>query len=740
MTKTITYTNRETNMTIKLSLEKKRIFIYGKNGSGKTTLSNSDSLDSKYVFNEVFIRKNVFVINENGATTDSNVKNNFSGLLLGEDVIKIRNAQNHLTEIRKTIDKKFNEIKENIKNTLNANYIDSNYSVLNDSIIDDSITLQDCYDFEEKIDEYRNQILDDNYHALNEEDMKTYLAQIRNNKSLKNLVEKINCTDFLKEYLLLSDNKENLSKLNSEIDELNSNKKELLEIEEIIKRKNINISDWKVIEKCIDIQNKSKLNECLLCGNTDYIRGIEEWNVIKNDECNKIKKSILERIKKESNYINNSILPDKSVYCELAPNTLAAIETFQKLLIDLTAEIEKNEINSRIGDRKKEIENLVIDLDELIKNVVYNLLKSYISPYILCSSLVKLISEEITRLKNKIRKTMEKDADEYSKNINEILCKLGLDNKNVELTVDGRGNDIKYSLKIKENTLAELSNGQKHKLALAVFLNSIKNKDLSNAVLVFDDPIVSLDEISYHRFKDYLIKEILSNYSDIENSPYLIILTHNFGYFNVQISNIIENDDLRKDAMILRIDSDGLHSMNPDSFKLDDIALYKNGITKTNCINSIIDLAMISNKIIRELIDIKLRFSGNVINDNPSKEIDLLEIDDEKKRQIKAFERKTVVFRKRKSNEIGSAIDCIVFVKETSQILGFGDFIKNEDIERLSRIENVEDKMSDENIIIHEIANLFREYDEKNNYIKYLNHPRISFTKNMFSSALDLHE
>ena len=77
------------------------IFIYGKNGSGKTTLSKSNNLDKRYVFNEDFIHKNVYIIETDGAKVDANVKENFSGLLIGEDVIKLKTEQEEYAKILK---------------------------------------------------------------------------------------------------------------------------------------------------------------------------------------------------------------------------------------------------------------------------------------------------------------------------------------------------------------------------------------------------------------------------------------------------------------------------------------------------------------------------------------------------------------------------------------------------------------------------------------------------------------
>lgn len=180
--------------------------------------------------------------------------------------------------------------------------------------------------------------------------------------------------------------------------------------------------------------------------------------------------------------------------------------------------------------------------------------------------------------------------------------------------------------------------------------------------------------------------------------------------------------------------------MNPDAFKLDDIALYKKAIHNAKCQKEIINIAMISNKIIREMLDIKLRFEGKAINDNPEMEIPLLNIGNNEK-TLKDNEHLTVKFRKSKSNNFDEAIACIQAIESSAEILGFNGFISNDEIERIKQIEIEDCTKSDENIIVEEIADLFRSNEEKNsNYIQYLNHPRISFTKNMFSSALDLHE
>lgn len=73
----IKFTNPDSKKNLEIEIDKKMIFIYGKNGSGKTTFSRSHDFDKKYVFNEDFIHKNVYVIETEGAKIDANVKTNF---------------------------------------------------------------------------------------------------------------------------------------------------------------------------------------------------------------------------------------------------------------------------------------------------------------------------------------------------------------------------------------------------------------------------------------------------------------------------------------------------------------------------------------------------------------------------------------------------------------------------------------------------------------------------------------
>ena len=98
----IKFKNYDTGKTITLSSNKSLIVIYGKNGSGKTTLSRQKIFDKRFVFNEDFVFSNVYNITEKGTFQTVKTKENFSGLWLGEDIVKIRKEISNILVVEKT--------------------------------------------------------------------------------------------------------------------------------------------------------------------------------------------------------------------------------------------------------------------------------------------------------------------------------------------------------------------------------------------------------------------------------------------------------------------------------------------------------------------------------------------------------------------------------------------------------------------------------------------------------------
>jgi predicted ATP-binding protein involved in virulence len=76
------FKNLETKVDINIPLDKSITYIYGGNGMGKTTLSREFALNipKSKVFNIDFINKNVYIIDSDGAKSNSTNKENFSKL------------------------------------------------------------------------------------------------------------------------------------------------------------------------------------------------------------------------------------------------------------------------------------------------------------------------------------------------------------------------------------------------------------------------------------------------------------------------------------------------------------------------------------------------------------------------------------------------------------------------------------------------------------------------------------
>lgn len=254
------------------------------------------------------------------------------------------------------------------------------------------------------------------------------------------------------------------------------------------------------------------------------------------------------------------------------------------------------------------------------------------------------------------------------------------------------GGKIKYSLSVINSNLSKLSDGQKHKLALAIFLNTIKNDDLKEKTIVFDDPVVSLDELGYHFFKQYIIKNIMNN-PNIDECPNLIILTHNFNYLYIQTSNIIINSELQTNTKILKLNSDGFKELDFELFKLDDIALFKKCLDNIKYEDELLDLSSLYNKIFREFLDLKLRILGNPLNGNPKEEIKKIIIDEEKRRISQRQSDKLCSYSKDENITIEEAKDGFNLLSEMLITIGFDEYISQKNVDLVNNVIKREKKI-----------------------------------------------
>lgn len=133
--------------------------------------------------------------------------------------------------------------------------------------------------------------------------------------------------------------------------------------------------------------------------------------------------------------------------------------------------------------------------------------------------------QEIRRMKKEIEQ-LELEVMEHrrpAEELNQDLCKY-LGHFELKLVVKDTGYII-----IRNGEPAEmLSEGEMTAIALLYFLKSFEDSgfDLSNAVIVLDDPVSSLDQKSLFGAFGYIRART-------ENSAQLIILTHNFMFFQL---------------------------------------------------------------------------------------------------------------------------------------------------------------------------------------------------------------
>lgn len=271
----VTFKNHETNRNITLKSNKSLMIIYGKNGSGKTTLSRSNYFDKKFVFNEDFIFSNVFNINDGGASQTTITKENFSGLWLGEDIVKIRKEISSLLVIEKKIKDEFQIEQTSLMNFFNNNQLPVDFK----SKIRDTLDKEFILDLERTQEQKENFATNFKFNTniLDREDFKEKLVYFKKNDIYNMLISKIKHNKLLSELVFLEKNKY-IATINDELLILNEQKNTIDEIEKIYKNENITSDLSAKIREWYELhQNR---NKCLFCGNTNITEAMNNWRKI----------------------------------------------------------------------------------------------------------------------------------------------------------------------------------------------------------------------------------------------------------------------------------------------------------------------------------------------------------------------------------------------------------------------------------------------------------------------------
>lgn len=195
---------------------------------------------------------------------------------------------------------------------------------------------------------------------------------------------------------------------------------------------------------------------------------------------------------------------------------LEKIKNLKRLIEEINLEIRKyNRIceknNEIINGYKTKLDNTNIqdlkDKEIKLKNILdrFDSKKEFYENFKLCI-------DKITELKTEMKTYIEEMSEEYLNTINDKLKKLGLKNLKlnkvdsvkvgtskvmsveIRLELDNANIDMNSNSDEKPAFNNTLSNGEKNALAFAFFLSKLEKMNLENKILVFDDPLTSLDD------------------------------------------------------------------------------------------------------------------------------------------------------------------------------------------------------------------------------------------------------
>ncbi|HEY5590361.1 MAG TPA: AAA family ATPase [Paludibacter sp.] len=731
-----TFVHPESKVEITHESEKQTIFVFGRNGSGKTSFTRSNCFDSKFVFNEDFINRNVYIVDSNGAKTDTNTKDGFSGLWIGEDIVLLQKKLQKLIFLKKEFDNfriaEFDKIK--------SYYLDFNFTEQIARIKTQKVTysLDENKSLSENYNEFKikNEKIVFMSEIKTENDFKLKLESIKNNKTLSLLYEKIKSNPLLS-FIFLENCPDEISEINVRIESLIQLKKDIEEGNQFVLSKGLNASQIRELNfnKIIEIQ--SKLKKCIICSNENINSEVEKWihflNSGSETQVNQLKTRLVEHQKCIS-----WILENKEIFETVYPEIFNSILKLNEVIRLQLEKITKNEfekltfVNTEKFTEIHKIEKIILLINE------YVLFRNFILLLFLNEFEVQIINlTSIT--KEEINKTLKNNAENYASSINKISELIGL-GKMIELKPENRGDNPKYNFSIIGHPkISELSDGQKHKLALAIFLSFLQKSDLNNKTIVIDDPVVSMDTASYHYFKRYIITYIQSKIDLNNQNTKLIILTHNLDYLFVQTSNILGNSLLSEKMEIVRIGETEFEQISLELINMEDFTLFKRAIDSVSTLDEIKLLRNIILKIFRCIVDLRLKMQGIVSSENPSFEIKEIDISEESRKKLLVINKWLNENLRKPSFDCNTIYTALINLQLASQILGFFTPITEEKLMQISKIINEKINYKHHCIyfeILSRLEELVIKESENKMLTNYILHPRNSFTKSLVSLSL----
>lgn len=723
----ITFTNKETNASINLDIKKDFIIIFGKNGAGKTTFSRS-APNKECVFNVDFIHKNVYIETSTGAKDDKDTKDSFSSLWIGEKLVELKNKSSSLKVLCKNTENAISSLISKVASVFSSKEIKMiDIGEITKSINSISFVKDETKDDETIIKEYKEKTILKT--TINTDDeLQKCLIQYKDESLVKILNERILECKLFDELFLKQECCEK-DKIISQIKEFEKTLVELKEVNTAFKAKNKNKQkEW--IREAVDLHQG--IDNCLFCGGSNVAQAIKKWEKILQSKLNENKTLLIKYIDSILQSCEK-ILEDKKEYSKFAPNIIDSIDRIcaffniaKKQISDDEKILGKYEFPEVVTDK------IAVANSELLISIQNYLFKPFLKEFEIYKLLFKDYADKLEKKDNEIEIELEKNSDSIKKKINKYLKELDFD-KELKIKIDNRGTDKKigFSFANSNTKLATLSEGQKHKLAFAIFLASIEDKKLDDNIIVLDDPVVTLDYKAYHTIKKQIVGLRLN-----KKPKCLIVLTCNISFLYIQLSNLFENE-LIKEVQLMHLYSDGISEVDPNIINYDDLSLYKAGLKSISNAKEFCQIALLNIKIYRMFLDLFMRMQGIPSTSNPADEIQKITTIERKQELLELNGEIEKICKDKKSTNkdlFASFIKTNDFVK----ILGFPDILCAEDINKLQQFSNddVRDDDCQSNsllfVIVSRANRIMQSTNSQNYFIKnYLNHPRTQLTSSI---------
>lgn len=730
------YKNLENKQDIKFIADdaKKIIAIYGKNGVGKTTFSTNEIWDKKYVFNEVFIRENIYISTDSGVSTSVDNKKNLSSLFIGNDIVVLQQAKELLDRNKKI----FKEIEERLVQEIVKKF---EIRIPNDYIrnIAESYVSQiaslDPYIKIDEIEAKVNEIKIDS--SINSEIEFSDQVKIFNSQErLQSFLELISKNNVLSSIILKHEGLGEYNKLFLSIIELGKLLDSKKKVDEFLKERNVSSNpDTKLIKDFLLLQAEN--DNCIFCGSENKKADIDKWKELINNRYNQEREKVLSDFRSIKSYIEDVNKIKESVAEEIK-KTITFLEHMESEINDTITKISQDNLEVRSSLDLIEFEKITKDSQDLKDNLIKYCIK--INSKVLIASIFQNsnIDKKIGEIKKELDEKLNLQTSTIIADINAMLSQMQIQ-RSIRILVDKGGGNYKYKFTIDDKEIDTLSDGQRHNLALAFFLSSIKKSGLTDKTIVLDDPVVCLDEFGYHILHNNLISLRIS-----EPTLRIVILTHNIYYLYVQLSNIFERDDLKLTTAFYRMSSTEVTEYDINVLRIDDFTLFKNCTKDIQTEDDLLIVSGIIPKIFRQFIDLRLRLKGIMFNDKQCDDIIAIGLDKTDEDALLDINRNiNKICKDTGKYNIDNAVNLFKYLFEGLSRLKFDEFLTESDIDNLKHYsgnKNISGPLKSKNIyfdMIDAINDVFyrNSYPELRNYLA---HPRQQITKQITSISNDL--